>query len=524
MVKLSKSVSSVAGLILAAVAVAGLAGCRAPESGTRSLASLCGSYEAAHLPHGAKVTKTEVRTAADAAPEACVVRGHIVSSPDSTITWAVELPDPAKWNGKTLTIGGGGFDGFIPTDQSEYRMMAGPSAATYVRMSSNSGHDTRDFFPWATSDTALRNHAFDANHLTLEVGTQIATEFYGRKPTRRYMLGQSNGGRSGIIAIQRYPGDYDGVIAMEPAVRQQAHEANLGPTTMRHIYGARENWLNPAKVKLFADAELKACDGLDGLKDGVIGNIEACTYIPTDLLCQGADSDRCLTAGQIETIRMVYNDQRVPVTMADGLTGYPRFGRGGAATSDFQAYLFGTSFENREAFNYIASTQAAKVVRNDPNADAMTNDPTKHVAGYRRLSAVMDLTDPNMSAFADRGGKLLIWYGLADTCVSVYATADYVDRIKIATGSEKTAQFLRFLTSPGVSHNLDGPGAGQIDLLAALDQWVEKGVAPDKLVATKIATDGEPAFRRPVCPYPQFPRYNGTGDVTKAESFTCRLN
>lgn len=515
--------------ITACVALA-LASCVSSNAQTRSLdsqtgplASACSRFAPSSLPHGATLTKTEIRPASrEFGPGACIVRGTIVSSADSTITWMVELPSQAVWNGKTLTIGGGGFDGFIPTDSVEYHQMIGRSADPFVKMSSNSGHSVQGFYPWALSDVALRNHAFDANHFVLEVGTKIATDFYGRAPARRYMFGQSNGGRSGVIAAQRYPNDYDGIVVLEPAVRQQAHQANLGATTMRHIYGARENWLSPAKVKLFAEAELRACDHLDGLKDGVIGNIEACNYIPTDLLCKSQDNDQCLTAGQIETIRMVYSDQKVPVTMADGLTGYPRFGRGGAATSDFASYLFGDSFEGREGFNYVAPLEAAKVVERNASADGLAHDPTKWKAGYERLSKLMDLTDPDLSSFASHNGKLIIWYGLADTCVSVYSTAAYVDKIRNATSGRELDSFLRFLTSPGVSHNLDGPGAGRIDLVAALDAWVEGRGAPDNLVATKFAEDGETVeFQRPVCPYSKFPRYNGSGDPKKAASFTC---
>ena len=185
--------------------------------------------------------------------------------------------------------------------------MATPASAAYARMGSDSGHQVRSFYPWALDDVALKNHAFEANHLTLDVGTQVVTQFYGKAPTRRYMLGQSNGGRSGLVAAQRYPNDYDGIIAIEPAMFQQAHQVNLGATTMKHIYSSpRELARHDAKVALFAKAEIAACDELDGLKDGIIANIAACTYIPTDLQCKGADNDACLTAGQIETIRMVY--------------------------------------------------------------------------------------------------------------------------------------------------------------------------------------------------------------------------
>lgn len=491
--------------------------------GSKPLAQACPAYTSTVLPHGATITRTEIRKAQGTLPEVCIVRGQIVSSPDSTIQWAVELPTLAQWNGKTLTIGGGGLDGFIPTDDPWYQQLVGPSANPYVKISSDSGHQTLGF-GWAKNDVALRNHAHDANHFALEVGTAIATEFYGKRPVRRYHMGHSNGGRSGLISTQKYHQDYDGVVAMEPAISQQAHQVNLGPHVIQHIFKSRDNWLSPAKVALYAQAETAACDGLDGLKDGIIGNVEACNYVPTDLLCAGPDSDSCLTAGQIETIRRIYRDHTTPVTLSRGAVGYPRFGRGGAATSDWESYMFGSSFEARDSFNHMAVTEAARVVEGNPTADILGHDPTQFAAQYLRLAQAIDGTDPDISAFADKGGKLLIWYGLSDTCVSLYRTAGYIDAVKQRLGASKVQGFARLLTSPSVGHNLDGPGTDplSIDLLAALDAWVEKGTAPDRLVATKHATDrSTPLAKRPVCEYPKFPRYNGTGDPSRAESFTC---
>ncbi|RZJ10144.1 MAG: tannase/feruloyl esterase family alpha/beta hydrolase [Acidovorax sp.] len=500
----------------------GSSGSTAPLA-SKPLAEACAAYTTAALPHGAKITRTEVRKADGSLPEVCIVRGQIVSSPDSTIQWAVELPTLSLWNGKTLTIGGGGLDGFIPTDDPWYQQLVGPSANPYVKISSDSGHQSRGF-EWAKSDVALRNHAFDANHFVLEVGTAIATEFYGKRPVRRYHMGHSNGGRSGLISTQKYPKDYDGVVAMEPAISQQAHQVNLGPNVVRHIFQNRDNWLSPAKVALYAKAETAACDGLDGLKDGIIGNVEACSYVPTDLLCKGADSDSCLTAGQIESIRRIYSDHKTPVTLSRGAVGYPRFGRGGAATSDWQSYMFGTSFEARDSFNHMAVTEAAKVVEGNPAADVLSHDQTRYPAQYLRLAEMIDATDPDIGAFAGNGGKLLIWYGLSDTCVSLYRTAEYFDSVKQRLGAGKVQGFARMLTSPSIGHNLDGPGTNplSIDLLAAMDAWVEKSTAPDALVATQFGADGTTAIaKRPVCEFPKFPRYNGAGDPNKAESFTC---
>jgi feruloyl esterase len=494
-----------------------------PPLASKPLAEACAAYASTALPHGAKVTRTELRKAEGTLPDVCVVRGQIVSSPESTINWTVELPTLAQWNGKTLTIGGGGFDGFIPTDDPWYQQLVGPSANPYVKISSDSGHQIRGF-AWGKSDVALRNHAFDANHFVLEVGTTIATEFYGKRPVRRYHMGHSNGGRSGLISTQKYPKDYDGVVAMEPAISQQAHQVNLGPTVLRHIFKSRDNWMSPAKIALYAKAEVAACDGLDGLKDGIIGNIEACNYVPTELLCQGADNDSCLTAGQIESIRLIYSDHKTPVTLSRGAVGYPRYGRGGASTSDWQSYMFGTSFDASDSFNHMAVTEAARPVEGNPNANILSHDPTQYQAQYARLAEMIDGTDPDISAFADNGGKLLIWYGLGDTCVSLYRTADYFDTVKQRLGASKVQGFARMVTSPSNGHDLDGAGTEprSIDLLAAMDAWVEKGAAPDKLVATKFAPGtSTPVAQRPVCEYPKFPRYNGTGDPAKAESFTC---
>jgi feruloyl esterase len=282
--------------------------------------------------------------------------------------------------------------------------------------------------------------------------------------------------------------------------------------------------MSPAKIALYAKAEVAACDGLDGLKDGIIGNIEACNYVPTDLLCQGADNDSCLTAGQIESIRLIYSDHKTPVTLSRGAVGYPRYGRGGSSNSDWQSYMFGTSFDAPDSFNHMAVTEAARLVEGNPNANILTHDPTQYQAQYQRLAEVIDGTDPDIAAFADNGGKLLIWYGLGDTCVSLYRTAEYFDTVKQRLGASKVQTFARMVTSPSNGHDLDGVGTEprSIDLLAAMDAWVEKGTAPDKLVATKFAPGTTtPVAQRPVCEYPKFPRYNGTGDPAKAESFTC---
>lgn len=516
----------------------------------RPLAQSCAAYVPSQLPANATFERTELRDTqtvtethygtgeAITLPRACIVRGTIVSGPGSTIQWAVELPEGTDWNGKTMTLGGGGFDGFIPTDDPWHvKYVQTDAALPFVRISSDSGHQTEDF-AWGTDPMALANHAQEANHLALQVGTHIATQFYGKAPTRRYMVGHSNGGRSGLMAADRYPNDYDGVLAMSPAISQQAHQVNMGGFN-RWIYGrqadgsvdaavpARANWISPAKSALYAAAEIAACDGLDGLKDGIIGNVEACTYVPTDLKCAddvaGAQDDSCLTTGQIEAIRLNYADKTVPLTLANGMTGYERYGRGGAATGDWQVYAFGFEYDGdflSKGFSYIAPTSVIQALTGSESADSMNHDPLSISARWQALANTMEPSS-DLGTFGQQG-KLLVWYGMADTCVSVYRTAAFLDQVRNQSGSTAYDGFARFVTSPGVGHDLTGPGAAKADLITALVDWVEKGIAPDQLVATGTSDTG--TFERPLCPFPSFPKYKGSGDASKASSFTCSVS
>jgi feruloyl esterase len=374
--------------------------------------------------------------------------------------------------------------------------------------------------------------------LALQVGVNVATQFYGKAPTRKYMVGHSNGGRSGLMAASLYPNDYDGVLAMSPAISQQAHQVNMGPNN-RWIYGYNADgtkdssvpdqarWISPAKTALFAAAEIKACDSLDGLEDGVISNVEACHYVPTDLKCAddaaGVMDDTCLTSGQIEAIRLNYADKAVPLQLANGMTGYERYGRGGAATMDWQVYAFGFAFNGeflQKGFSYIAPTAVIQTLTGDTTADSISHDPLTQRVKWQTLADIME-PKASLSAFGKRG-KLLVWYGLADTCVSVYRTASYLDKVRQDSGSATFDAYARFVTSPGIGHDLTGPGAADADLLKALVAWVEDGTAPDNLVASKSDASGNKLFERPLCRYPSYPHYNGVGDPNQASSFSCR--
>lgn len=474
---------------------------------------------------------------------ACVVHGEIISSATSIIHFRVDLPQNSMWNSRLIMIGGGGFDGFIATDRAPWltkvigskvfgSAILGPDAVQieqFVRVSSDSGHQGRGKLPlfdfsWAAGNpTALKNHAYDANHQVLMEAVDLTTQYYGRPPRWRYMFGGSNGGRQGLAAAQHFPLDYDGILSLEPAISQEGFTANLGPDMLQWIFASPDHWLDPAQVALYEKGELAACDELDGQKDGILSDPAACDYDGKNLLCPPGSppGDSCLTAGQLESIRKIHAFKDVPVKLADGWLGYGGFGRGGES-SDWVAFLFGTTFAARDADDYVLADNIVKWgITGDPNASVMTLDPTKYAAQYRQLSDELDSTDPDLSKFYHHGGKLIVWYGVADACVSYQQTARYIDSVQKTLGKQVTRRFLRFYVSPATGHSMRGAGASTEPLLSALESWVEQKRSPEILTATLAPGSAAPGSTRPLCEYPLFPRYRGKGDPSKASSFRC---
>jgi feruloyl esterase len=533
---LTYPISAIARQALASLAMLLLAaGAQATQGApsAREASAVCAAF-APNANGGVQVTGVSFETASDMRRSVCVVRGRIVSTPTSAIHFRVDLPAADRWNTKLLAVGGGGFDGVVPTESPAglwFSVLLGPDAeraGAYAIVSSDSGHQGRGESPitdfsWAANNpAAVRNHAYEANHRALLAATGLVRQFYGKAPSRRYIIGGSNGGRAGLVAAQRYPADYDGVIALEPAISQEGFAANLVPEMLHHIFSSPDNWMNEAEIQLYERAELDACDALDGLADGILGNLRACHYDGQPLRCKEGerDSDTCLMEGQLESVRRILADKQTPVTLADGVVGYPGYGRG-AQSQDWPRYIFGPSFASRTAANYLLADNIVKHgITNDPNASVMTHDPTKWAPQYLALSSEIDATNPDLSAFHARGGRLIVWFGLSDYCVTYRRTADYLDTVRAKMGP-KTKEFIRFYTSPAMGHSMSGPGASTMPLLSALEQWVEDGKEPTAIVATLSDGSAAPGATRPLCEYPAFPRYTGQGDPNAASSFIC---
>jgi feruloyl esterase len=346
-----------------------------------------------------------------------------------------------------------------------------------------------------------------------------------------YFQGNSQGGHEGFLVVQHWPQDYDGVIAIHPVydfVALQTDGVLVGQT----VYNLPGAWLPPAKVKLVGERVMAACDGLDGLKDGLISNPKACdaAFDLASLRCPaGADSGMdCLSDAQVATLRTLGSDMPLGVTLAGGID---RFGKwpvleGGSMSARFNP--FGQSGAKprppgpTDSFLHMMGDQMVRyIIMRDPTYDTLGFKPADHAAALQALSRQMDASDPDISAFQKRGGKLLLMHGTVDMAVTPYNTIAYYNRLKDRFGPSALRGFVRFYVAPGFGH---GDGAFQVgwDSLGTLDAWVDRGEAPGPQIATDTAkaTAGR---TRPLCEYPSYPKYRGSGDGSLASSFTCAL-
>lgn len=492
----------------------------------------CDSLTKIHPANSADILSAVTEDKGDLRGARCVVRGRIVTSSRSTINFRIDLPQTQRWSGDLTFVGGGGFDGYVSTEERYWKRIMTflgndePLLWTSAVVASDSGHQGKGAVPltdfsWAMDNPdAIANHASEANHLTLGAAIDIVRAFYGRPATHRYMVGHSNGGRAGIMAAQRHPQDYDGILAFAPAISQMAFAANL-TSLFQYIFASPDHWVSPAQTELYEQAELAACDALDGLKDGVLGRPAACHYDPAPLVCAAGQQPgpTCLSEGQAEAIRRIFSDKAVDVTMVDGIRGYPAWGRG-AESAEFK-YIFGSSFVARNGTDFIFADNIVRYgIARDPNASVMTHDPTGYRDAYLALSKQIDATDPDLSAFAARGGKLIIWYGTSDYCVSYARFAQYYRAVTAKT-SNGSRDFARFYVSPALTHGNKGPGANQFDLLRALHAWTGNSNPPGPLVARRVDEDGRLLFTRPLCVAGSYAKYIGHGDRADAASFRC---
>jgi tannase/feruloyl esterase len=467
-------------------------------------------------------------------PAFCRVAGVIKPTSDSEIKFEVWMPI-ANWNGKFQGIGNGGFAGSI-SYAGAAGGLAGALQRGYATASTDTGHSGGDA-SWALGHPEkIVDYGHRAIHEMTEKAKLVIKAFYGDGPKRSYFASCSNGGRQGLMEAQRYPNDYDGIIAGAPANAFSQILTGFA-WNMQLLLSDPASYIPAKKLKAIEAAVLAACDARDGVTDGVLDDPTKCGFDPAVLLCKGAETDECLTEKQVAALKQIYVGPR----NAKGQQIIPGFTPGGeTGPGGWTGWITGA--QPTAAAQFFFSTQAFKnMVYNNPNWDYKSFDLERDSkAADEKLVSVLNATDPNLKAFSARGGKLILYHGWNDAALPPVNTINYFQSVVAKLGQRQANGFMRLYMAPGVQHCAGGPGPdtfGQMvtsaqsdpqhDLTLALERWVEQGVAPEQVIATKRqgANPQAPASRtRPLCPYPQVARYKGSGSTDEAANFNCVMD
>ena len=497
------------------------------------------ALQAASAPAVAERGPTPAARFSPALPPYCRVLGSIAPLDPKAPLIQFQINLPMNWNGRSVQYGGGGFNGTLinalsmipaaPFDQPV------PLTQGYVTYGTDSGHQTKPGEPpqtFALNDEALLNFAHASYKKVRDVAVEVMKRSYGQGPERLYFVGSSEGGREGLTMAQRYPQYFDGIFSRVPVI----HWTGLQHAGLRDGMALMNGgWMAPAQVKLVGQAVLAACDAADGLADGVVSDPVGCRqrFDVRKLQCDGAASDSCLTPPQVKAVQTLASPLRMDVELAHGLREYPGRGPSGeatpafAATGGWMAWWTGATApalppqqSNGIAWFYGAGAIQYFYARN-PALDVTTYQARDHAARVKEISDLMDSTNPDLSAFHARGGKLIVLENMADYAQSPYAGIGYYESVRQKMGADTTQAFMRLYTAPGVDHV--GAGApANVDMLSALTRWVENGQAPGtlELLDQSVSLPVNLIRSRPLCQWPLVPRYQG-GDVNVAASFKC---
>jgi hypothetical protein len=456
----------------------------------------------------------------------CRVQGVLTPTPASNIRFEVWLPAPGAWNGKFVGAGNGGFGGSFT---SPFLTMLTAVPKGYAAAGSDLGHtgaDDKDA-AWALNQPdRIKDFAYRSNHLTAVAAKTLIADYYGSGPKRAYFEGCSDGGHEALMEAQRFPDDYEGVIAGAPA-NAWTHLMTAFAWDEMAAHGKPESVIPIAKLAVIEAAVHDQCKLLDALGDGYFDDPRECRFNPSKLRCAAGDGPQCLTDAQLAALRKIYQGPVNPRTGAQIFPGYPAGSEGLPGTWDL--WIVGPKGQH----GWFAKAFFKDMVFSDPNWDLKSFDFDRDVArADRDLGPIINADKPDLSAFRARGGKLILYHGWADAAIPPQATINYYKAVQAKLGVKSTASFVRLFMVPSMGHCLIGPGPNTFDALTALDQWAEHGAAPERIVASKYQNDlmayvgfpGGPALKtRPLCAYPKIARWNGSGPKTDAASFSCKL-
>ena len=454
---------------------------------------------AAHQRTGGEY-QPQVPGATVALPAHCRVAAVLTPSADSHIEMELWLP-AANWNGKFLAVGNGGWAGSI-----SYAAMAVGLRAGYAVASNDTGHKGGSAAFMVGHPEKLVDFGYRAMHEMAVQSKLLIERFYQRAPSLSYYEGCSTGGRQGLMEAQRYPEDFDAIIAGAPVNNQ----FNLNLAQMQGMVSVLKDqslYLPPDKIQLLHNAVLAQCESIDGVQDGFLNNPLACDFDPASLQCQSSDTAACLTPRQVESVRRVY----APVTLQSGAELYPGHALG------FE--LGWRMLKEGDEPSPLQSDVVQYIAHENPQWNWQSFDLEIDAKLALARADVVSSVDPDLSAFKARGGKLLMYHGWNDPGPAPANSIAYYEKVRNTLDGEQS-DWMRLFMMPGMGHCRGDIGPDQADFLTALDNWRDKGEAPARIVATKVI-DGSVEMTRPLCPYPQVATWMGSGNPEVAESFSC---
>ena len=461
-------------------------------------------------------------------PAFCRVTIDAKPAADSDIKIEVWMP-AAGWNGKFRGEGNGGFAGTIG-----YPGLAAAVKLGYASAGTDTGHAGSPIdAAWALGHPEkVNDFGYRGIHEMTRQAKLVMTAFYGRGVARSYFAGCSDGGREALMEAQRFPEDYDGILAGSPA----NYWTHLLTGAMWDVQALTEpgSYIAASKVPAISAAVLKACDAKDGLADGILNDPRQCHFDPGTLACQGAESDQCLTAAEVTALKKIYAGP----TDSAGHRIFPGLEPGGEeGPGGWGIWVFGPA-PGRSLVTMFGVGYFSNMVYGKADWDPKTfraGDAAK--LADAKTAAALNATDPNLQPFAARGGKLILYHGWSDAAIAPVSTTDYYQSVVRKMGRRSFDSFVRLYMVPGMQHCGGGPGPnafGQFggmtptdpehNAYTALEQWVEKGSAPSKIIATKYVDDSAAKgvkMTRPLCPYPEVAKYRGKGDASAAANFVC---
>ncbi len=458
-------------------------------------AASCDDLAKLSLPH---VTITRAETTTTTAPRGpyCRVAATLAPTSDSAIMIEVWMPE-SGWNGKYEAVGNGGWSGSIG-----YTAMAAAVDAGYAASGTDTGHHGGSASFALGHPDKLIDYAYRSEHEMAATAKTLIAAFYGKAPRLSYWNGCSAGGKQALMEAQRYPGDFDGIVAGSPAANWTGRAAQ-SIWVAQAVHKDDASYIPPEKYRAIHRAALTACDALDGVADGVIENPPACKFDPAVLTCKDGDRADCLTAPQVEAARKIYASSANPRTGA-------RLYAGLSPGSELNWGVWGGPQPLSIGLDYFRY-----VVFEDPKWDYRTLDFDRDVARAEKLDHDrLDALDPNLKPFFAHGGKIIQYHGWSDPQISPGNSVDYYRAVQERLG--KVDDSYRLFMVPGMAHCVGGEGATSFDAMQALEEWVEQKRAPDRIIANRNP------WTHPLCPYPQVATYVGKGNDKDAANWTCK--